>query len=312
MKNNLKNLSVLIVIISAGIASCKKDRGIIAPDKATIENLEIGYGNNMQGVIGRDFHLDMDVVAASRIKDITVIIRQRSGETYLKSWSFETTWIEFNGVKNTNVHKHFDIDKEAPEGTYDFIIRVRDHNGAKTEEIHTITLISAENLPVNPEVYSFMLQEKARGFVYILNRGHMDPDNKGFKKGETIGAYIDISEVKGDGTLYALLIKKSAGHLPETVEDIDFSKAIVVDMREHKDMTQTDYFTNYLPLDGQANHELQELMIGAATDNRASSPQAITGEKAWYNGDYYFGIVYTNKTYNMSTHYYVAMPMTGF
>lgn len=308
----LKQITAFLLALVLFTACNNDDDPTPDLQKPTIDNIEIGSGNNEQGIIGRDFHLEMDVLAGNRIKNIQVLIKQRAGETYAKDWSFEVTWEEFKGAKNTNVHKHFDISKDAPEGTYDFIIRVNDENGSVKEEIRSIKLINPENLPINPEMYSLMVEKVDKGFLYILNVGYPDPNDKGYQKGEKLNAYTDISNVKGDGIMYTLLIKKNANHLPETVKDIDFSKAIVVDVREHKNMTKVDYFTNYLPLEGQMDHSPKELVIGAAVDNNLPAPNTIQGDKAWINGEYYFGVVYTNTTYNMSAHYYVDLNLTGF
>lgn len=140
----------------------------------------------------------------------------------------------------------------------------------------------------------------------------MLPDDKGYGKGDTLKSLVDIRNVKGDGVLYTVLIKKSAGYLPETAKDIDFSKVIVTDMREHKDMAALDYFTNYVKLDGQPDHTPKELIIGGSHDNYAPDVNAIQGDKAWENGTYYFGVIYTNHTYNMSAHYYAELDITGF
>ncbi|MEH6307858.1 DUF4625 domain-containing protein [Olivibacter sp. CPCC 100613] len=313
MKKSIKMMSLFVAVLSLGITSCSKDDNVKEPEaESKIENVEIGSGNNGKGVIGRDFHLDMDVTAATRINSVQVSIEQRPGETYTKSWSFDITWDEFKGAKNTNVHKHFDIDKEAPEGVYDFIIRIVDENGTVIEETHSIELISLENLPVNPELYSLMLEKLGKGYLYILNRGFMIPGDKGYGEGDTLRSTVDIRNVKGDGVLYTVLIKKSAGHLPETAEDIDFSKVIVTDMREHKNMAELDYFTNYLALEGQVDHMPKELLIGGTTDNNSPDPNIIQGDKVWENGAYYFGVIYTNTTYNMSAHYYIELDITGF
>lgn len=314
MKKSIKIMGLFLAALSFAVTGCKKDDDATEPDKteAKIENIEIGSGNNGIGVIGRDFHLDMDITAATRISSVQVSIKQRAGETYVKSWSFDITWDEFKGTKNTNVHKHFDIEKEAPEGVYDFIIRVVDENGTVKEETHSLELVNPESLPVNPELYSLMLEKIGKGYLYILNRGFMIPDDKGYEKGDTLRSMVDIRNVKGDGILYTVLIKKSAGHLPETAKDIDFSKVIVADVREHKDMAALDYFTNYLKLEGQTDHTPQKLVIGDNHDNNLPDRNTIQGDKAWANGTYYFGVIYTNQTYNMSAHYYIELDITGF
>ncbi|MBW8684640.1 DUF4625 domain-containing protein [Chitinophaga rhizophila] len=301
---------ILTALVVGLMSSCKKDdEPAPSPAKATISNLEIGSGNNGQAIIGRDFHLEMDVVAGTRIKNIQILIRQQQGQTYEKEWSYEATWDEFSGAKNTNVHKHFDIDKAAVEGTYDFVIRVNDENGSVTEEVHPIKLVSAAGLPVNPELYSFMLQKIGTGYLYILNRGFMLPDDKGFAKNDTVNAFVDIKGVKDDGIIYTLLIRKSANHLPESVQDIDFSKVIVADMREHKAMKELDYFTNYV---GMPDFTPRTMVIGATADNHLPVQNPVQGNKSWANGEYYFGVVYTNTTHNISAHYYIPVTLSGF
>lgn len=302
---------LLLLLFSVSQLSCNDEEKVSPePPTATIENLEIGSGNNGKGIIGRDFHFDMDVVAATRIVDIQVLIKQKTEITYSKDWSFDVTWVEFKGAKNTNVHKHFSIPQDAPEGNYDFIIRVKDENGSVKEEKHPFELISAEKLPVLPELYSFMLQKAAAGksYIYILNRGYMDIADKGYAKGDTLNAYIDIRHVKDDGMIYTFLVKKSTGHRPETVKDIDFSKVIVTDVREHKGLTNVGVFTNYV---GMPNFIPRTLVIGGATDNNIPTKGAIDKSK-WANEDYYYGIVYTNTTHNMSAHYYIDLSLSGF
>jgi hypothetical protein len=304
-----RSLSLLFVFLFSIFSFSCDRKDDVAPDvpAATLENIEIGSGGNGKGIIGRDFHFDMDVVAATRIADIQVLIKQKTGVTYSKDWSFEVTWEEFKGVKNTNVHKHFEIPQDAPEGNYDFIIRVKDENGSMKEEIRPVELINADKLPVLPELYSFMLQKKGKGFVYIFNRGYTDPSDKGYAKGDTLSAYVDIRHVKDDGVIYTLLIKKSGNHRPECVKDIDFSKVIVADVREHKGIKEVGVFTNYV---GLPDFSPRDLVIGASSDNNIPSAGKI--ENAWTSGDYYFGIVYTNTTHNMSAHYYIDLKLSGF
>jgi len=112
--------------------------------------------------------------------------------------------------------------------------------------------------------------------------------------------------------MYGLLIKKSADHKPETVEFIDFSKAIVTEIKEHNDMGEgtfknsynTDYNSHYMY--GAA------LEIGATTDNNLPTAHAISGDKVWENGTYYYGVVYTNYTYGFSTFEYIEFEVNGF
>ena len=295
-------------LFTLAFAACKKHNTEIEPASPKIENLEVGSGNNGQGIIGRDFHLDMDVTAGDKINTVQVQIKQKTGSTYSKDWAFELTWTEFKGAKNANVHKHFTIPADAPVGKYNFVIKITDENGRLMEEQHDITLVSAESLPVNPQMYSLMLEKMDKGFVYILNRGFMLDGDKGYIKNEKLRAFVDISKVKDQGIMYTILVKKSAGHLPESVDKIDFSKVIVTDFREHSGLIAIETFTNYV---GLPDFSPKEFLIGATADNKMPAA-AINGAKAWENGEYYFGVVYTNRTHNMSAHYYIPLTISGF
>ncbi|KEO75475.1 DUF4625 domain-containing protein [Anditalea andensis] len=302
---------IFAFLLSIPFISCNNDEDMVPEDAGiSIENMEIGSGNNGRGIIGRDFHLDMDVTALNKIDHIQVLISPRSGETYSKEWAHEITWIEYKGAKNTNVHKHFTIPADAPEGKFDFTVRVRDEKGMVVEQIHTIELVSAANLAVNPEVYSLMVEKVDHGFFYIMNRGLVDPEQNTFLKGEMLRSYVDIRNIKDDGILYTVIVKKSANHLPESVGNIDFTKVIVVDVREHKNLMEVGLFTNYLELPGNATPLALE--IGASMDNHLPSPNQIQGNNSWENGEYYYGVIYTNNTHNMSAYYYFPFTVAGF
>ena len=301
-------------ITSLLFTACSKDddNNEIALKPPTIENVEIGSGNNGIGIIGRDFHFDMDVVAGEAIETVQVKIEPRDGETYASEWSFEINWGEFQGLKNTNVHKHFDIPGDAPEGVFDFIIIVNDQNGTTLEEVRTVELVGPENLPVNPKLYLWSI-ENSNGDSYFVNETLENPMDVLFTKNDTLASNIQIQNVKDDGTLYLLLIKKDLNHLPETIDDIDFSKAIVFDVYEH--MNEEEVFTFWnIPYNSDIGdyERWPELIIGADTDNNAPQPNPINGDKAWENGMYYFGAVYTNTTHDLSIHHYIEFDVSGF
>lgn len=300
-------LAALTITTSQFLASCQKEEEPTQEMMPTITDLEIGSGNNQRGVIGRDFHLDMDVTAGHLIESIQIRIEPKDGEVYEGNWSFELTWEdEYQGVKNTNVHKHFTIPHDAFEGDYNFIIVVRDQNGMLLEQVESITLISAEALPVDPELYSYMVQKNKSSYVYILNRGYMDPEDKGFSRGDTLNSFIDIRNTKDDGILYLVLIKKSMNYRPESAVGLDFSKVIVADVIEHKNVRETGYFLNY-----GSGVVQPDFVIGADRDNN-SQANAISGDKEWENGDYVLGVLYTNTTSNMNVYYYIDLKLDGF
>src|SRR5690606_31329510 len=134
---------------------------------------------------------------------------------YDHKWSFEITWDEFQGMKNTNVHKHFDIPSDAPEGDYHFVILVNDQNGTILEDQKEISLIKASNLPVEPMLYLWIIQTD-QGDSHYVNELLENPEGVQLSKDEVLTSQIFINNVKDDGKVYILLIKKDANHFPET------------------------------------------------------------------------------------------------
>lgn len=304
----MKTSYYLLLLLSLFVfSSCQDDPEPVLP-APTISNLEIGSGNNATGVIGRDFHLEMDILAGDKIDLVQVKIEPKEGEIYASPWSFEVTWEQFKGAKNTNVHQHFDIPEDAVEGKYNFIIIVTDENGTSLEETVDFQIVDPSNLEVDPLLYIWMITTHQGDFHYI-NELLESPTNVQFTKGEILSSDITINNVKGDGKMYLLLIKKDQNHRPESVEDIDFSKVIVYDTFEHQGEEDVYSFANIL-YDGV--RPVPEFTIGAAVDNNVPPSDLTSGENAWTNGGYYFGVVYTNTTYDISLHYYFDLEMTGF
>lgn len=292
----------LIGFAAIAVSSCEKDSPS-EPTLPAIENIEVGLGDNGIGIVGEDFHLEMDVIAGERIDVIQVRIEQRTDETYAKEWHHEITWEQYRGARNTNIHKHFDIPEDAPEGTYDFVIIVNDQNGATLEETRTLNIYLRENLPVDPQLFTFNINKNGDFFYRNGEFSGLDI----CRSGETIRSQTTISGVKDDGIMYMLLINKKLDHRPETIEGIDFSKAIVYDVYEHEGWAEVGDFSNFV-FDMETFTPVRTtppLVIGAANDNNIPQPNPITGEKAWESGDYLFGVIYKNTTHNMSFFHYI-------
>lgn len=310
MKTKIFYLLACVSFLS--FTSCSKDDDPeeILPEPS-MSNIEIGLGGNGQGTIGRDFHLNADIVAGERIDMVTVDILPRDGEEYARDWSFRIEWDEFKGKQNTTVHKHFNIPGDAPEGIYDFIITVTDENGTSLKEVYDVELIAAANLPVDPYLYLF---EFYTDDIYqYVNELLENPEDVSYSQGDVFKSSVTINNVKGNGIMYMLFIKKEFNHLPETVEAIDFSKAIVYDVFQHEDEEDVDSFSNVI-FDGNGgfNRDVPEFVIGASVDNNTPEPNPIDGVKAWENGVYYLGMVYTNSTYNSSVYHYLEVEISGF
>ncbi|MDT0678536.1 DUF4625 domain-containing protein [Autumnicola musiva] len=304
---------LLAIIGFLSFTSCNSDDDKVEElDRPSLSNVEVGSGNNGQGTIGRDFHLNADIVAGERIDLVTVDILPLEGEDYTEDWSFNISWDEFKGLRNTTVHKHFDIPEDAPEGNFNFIITVTDENGTILEEVYDLQLIDASNLPVDPYLYTWDFFAKG-GSYYFVNELLENPEDVTFAKQDTITSSVSINSVKGDGEMYMFLVKKSANHLPETIEGIDLSKVIVYDVKSHENEEDVFSFSNRdVDEDGYYTSEAPELIIGSELDNNNPEPNPIDGEKEWENVEYYLGVVYTNTTYDISVYHYVELEISGF
>lgn len=304
MKKN--NSSFVLLLLIALFAACAKDKENINPEQKmpSIENLEIGLANGGFAVIGNDFHFNADILAGDKLDKIELKILQKAGETYANVWKHEIVYEQYRGAKNANLHKHFDIPTSAPEGKYDFFVIVHDQNGRKLEIKKDFVIYSVANLPVNPTLSIFNLF--AAGNPFYRNGKFEDPTAK-LKKGQIFQSQITIGGVKGDGKMYLLLIKKSANHHPESIDQIDFNKVIVYDIYEHKTWKEIGFFSNVV-FDMNTfttTRNFPDLTIGATADHNMPQANPITGAKAWTSGDYYFAVIYKNTTYNMSFSKYI-------
>lgn len=265
---------MVVLFISLAIFSACSKYKTAEPNlpKPTATNVEIGTNNNKRGIIGADFHLNADILAGHKIALVKVLITQKAGETYTAPWKFELAWESYKDAKNTNVHRHFDIPKDAPKGKYDFSLIVTDQNGTQLVIKEDFNIMAQSDLPFNP---AFSLRT-------------VPEENKVYKKGEVLTARFTVNDVQGEGTLCAVLIKESAKHYPETVAHIDFSKAIVIGR----------FVSNESPSWGMFN----TITIGADRDSNSPEPSAITGLKKWESGKYNFVLIYENKLHNLSLH----------
>ncbi|SFW19005.1 protein of unknown function [Sinomicrobium oceani] len=314
MKRLRTHKSILLLVFTLGVTlwftSCSNDDDTVELPIPTMTEIEVGSDN--QGIIGRDFHFNVEIMAGDKIGTVRLNIDQLPDEDYTREWSFEISWDEFSGMKNATVHKHFDIPEEAPEGTYAYTITVTDENGTTAEDKGEVSLIDPANLTVDPELYIWSI-ENGNGDFYFVNETLENPENVTFTKNDTLSSNIQISNVKDDGIMYLLLIRKDQNHLPETVNDIDFSKAIVFDVYEHNDEEEVFTFWNTPYNSSIGDYERwPELTIGAENDNNAPQANPVSGEKAWENGTYYFGVVYTNSTHHLSMHHYMEVTVEGF
>lgn len=291
-------LLLLITIFSA----CKKDQ-VIEANSPKAENIEIGSANNKQALKGRDFHFNADVIAGDKIKAVQLKIVQKSSEQYTANWKLELAWDEYVGAKNTNVHKHFTIPAEAPDGKYDFYFIVLDENGTKLELKEELTISDPANMPVDPKIGRDMVSRNETLIYYMDTWVEQELI---FKKGDELTAHAQISEIKGDGILYTVLIRKSANYYPESIDKLDFSKAIVISKVEHKNLPAASKITTLKQVNGVYGGE--KITIGASLDGNEPAANPITGGKAWESGKYNLVILYKNTSYNMNV--FKVIPVT--
>lgn len=305
----MKTTQLILASVFAALAfsGCSNDDNDSAPEKAvpTIDKVELGLGNNETATIGQDFHFNAEVTAGDKIENVQVKIVQKSSETYSKVWSHEVTWTQYADAKNATVHKHFDIPEDAAEGKYDFIIIVNDKNGSKLEVKKNLTIYKLENLPVKP-IVSILTVFLNDNFLYRKGQ-FSDPDAK-FKSNDRFSSQVTMDGIKGDGIMYLLFINKNAKHNPESVDQIDFSKVIVYDVLEHKNIAQTGGFSNVEWNGTTVTRDFPIMTIGAAKDNNVPVPQDLIANKAWAMGNYTYLILYKNTTYNINFSQAMELP----
>lgn len=294
----------LFLLFAIAFTACNSDEDT-TPEaiKPTATNIEIGSANNKQGLIGRDFHFNADVTAGDKIAAVQLKILPKKGEKYTTDWKLELSWVEYVGAKNTTVHKHFNIPNEAPEGKYDFYFIVTDTNGAKLEIKEDLTIVDPANLPTDPIIGRDMI---SRNETLIYHMGTWVEPELIFKNNDELTAHAQVSQIKGDGILYSVLIKKSANYHPENIDNLDLKKVIVISKVEHKDLAPASKITTLQKVNDVWGGE--KIIIGALADGNKPNANPITGEKTWDSGVYNWVVLYKNTTYNLNV--YKSMPIT--
>ena len=292
-------LFLLLSLAAVSFTACDNDDNNEV-SKPTAENVEIGTANNKRALIGRDFHFNADVVAGDKIADVQLKILPKSGETYSKDWKLELKWAEYIGTKNTNVHKHFTIPADAPEGKFDFIFIVADTNGTQLEIKEEITITDPANMPADPLIGRDML---SRNDDLIYYMGTWVEPELIFKKNDLLTAHTQVSQIMGDGILYSVLIKKTLNYHPESIDNLDFKKVIVISKVEHKDLPAASKIATLQKINDVWGGE--SITIGADKD---AIGEATTLDKSWQSGQYSWVILYKNTTHNLSV--YKSMPIT--
>lgn len=298
-----KKITIAFLLLISAFSACKKDDREVGLVKPTIENVEIGSSNSKRAIRGRDFHFNADVLAGTKIKEVQLKILQKTTENYTASWKLELNWPEFAGVKNANVHKHFTIPIEAPEGKYDFYFIVIDENGTKLELKEDFSIADAANMAVDPKIGRDFISRNGELIYYT---GTYVEKELVFKKGDELSLHAQIADTRGDGILYSVLVKRKSNYSPESIEKLDFNKSIVVTKVEHQGLGAASKVSTLKLKNGVYGGET--ITIGAAVDGNEPAANSISGEKAWETGQYNWIILYKNTTYNMSV--FKSIPIT--
>lgn len=293
-------IGLFSILLTGLLISCKKEAQDSAINKPGAENVEIGYSNNKQAIRGRDFHLNADVLAGDRIASVQIKILPKDGQRYIAPWKMEISWDEFNGLKNANVHKHFTIPAEAPEGIYDFFFIVQDANGTTLELKADFQIMDAANMPVDPIVDRDIFSRN-ENMIYYMDKYLENP--LVFKRGDKFTARAQIKQIQGDGILYTALIKRKLNYFPETVDKLDLNKAIVISKVEHKNLGPASKVNTYQLRNGVLTGD--DIIIGAEKDGLGSQ---ITADRQWESGLYHLVILYNNTSFNRST--FKSIPVT--
>ncbi len=292
-------LFLLFFAIATVFTACDKDDNSNV-SKPTAQNVEIGTANNKWALIGRDFHFNADVTAGHKIADLQLKILPKTGETYTKDWKLEFKWAEYTGTKNTNIHKHFTIPADAPEGKFDFVFTVLDMNGTQLEIKEEITITDPANMPADPLIGRDMLSRNDDLIYYMETWVEAELI---FKKDDLLTAHAQVSQILGNGILYSVLIKKSLNYHPESTDNLDLKKVIVISKVEHNDLPPASKIATLQKINEAWGAE--SITIGAERD---AIGETTIGDKSWQSGQYNWVILYKNTTHNISV--YKSMPIT--
>jgi len=129
----------LIALFAIGFIACEKEEEIAKP---TISVIELGHENSKMVSPGEEFHIDIEIIAEGKIQTISLELHAEEEHKSEGHWEIDTTFTEFEGLKNADFHKHFDVDSTAELGHYHFHFEVVDMEGNQSvyeDEIEVIT-----------------------------------------------------------------------------------------------------------------------------------------------------------------------------
>ncbi len=273
-----KYIVATLVLALFWLNSCQK---IGIPE---IDHFELGYNNNKIAYLGSDLHIEAEITAEGKIKDIVLEIylegehEDKSIKTMLEedAWEFDSTYTKFSGLKNTTFHEHIDIPLDADTGLYHFHFIATDLEGNQSsfeEDLHitepddlTAPEISISEHPENQEV---------------------------FNNGVSISISGTITDETALAGLYIGLVREN-----QNLTDADVNATNTITLLHTHDFSNPLSFT----FDASIN-------VVAQFDNN-DPPKEITGNFAWQSGNYYI-LVKCNDAFggnwSFSSHYPIVI-----
>jgi len=256
MKANIY-IKILLLSTTISLFSCEKDESA----SPLIDDFELGYQDSKKATLGNDLHINAEVVAEAKINTIKVEIHPEEGHDgkgasnpfHEGEWEFDSTYTEFQGLKNTTFHKHVDIPVTADTGTYHFHLIVTDMEGNQTEIEEDLKLEQPDDTEA-PEIT--ITQAPA--------------SDETFSNGQTITIKGTITDDQMLGGLYIGLVRNSQNLADESV---NATNTIT--------MLHTHDFTS------PASHTFTASIVTGATQDNNGTPKVITGDIAWQSGNYY-------------------------
>ena len=269
MNIQLSKISVAIsLLFLIFLSSCREEeKQVLSPP--VIAGLEVGLGNSHTSYVGSDIHIEAEIEAQGKIKEVTIEVFKKEGS----GWTAQKEYTEFSGQLNTNFHKHIDVDRSAAPGSYILRMTVSDLLGKTTTVDENLELIIL-NDNVSP----------------IINVTTFPVANKIFLNGET----ITISGTVSDNIALANVLVVLAREEDQIAEsDLSESNAKLITVADIRDFSSLE-FQNFSA----------SIVVGASTDN-GFQPKPIQGENAWKSGSYYLVVKTKDASQNntFSAHY---------
>lgn len=258
----------LIAFALFAVQSCNKT------EKPQVSILELGYENSAVAYIGSDLHIEAEIVAEAKVRDIRVVIEHDEAEKHEGEFSFDSTYTDkYAGVINADFHEHIDIPLETETGTYLFTMTVNDEEGQVSEKSRQLSIES----PQDDE-------------MPVITVNSAPEDGQVFTTGETISISGTVTDNYGIAGLYVGLVKES-----QNLTDAEVTHENTISLLHTHDF------------DDPANVSFDaSIEIGASQDNDQPETKPIN----WESGNYYLLVKAPNALgggAGLSAHYLVEV-----